>query len=55
MVLTLSFARRNDSPRWNEIIEPVPGRFMHHPELYSESEIDDEVRCWLKEAWETAA
>ena len=55
LVLTLSFAMRNDSPRWKEIVEPAPGRFTHHLELYSETEIDNEVRGWLQEAWAAAA
>lgn len=54
LVLTLSFARRKDSPRWKEIVEPAPGRFTHHLELYSEAEIDHEVRGWLQEAWAAA-
>lgn len=55
LVLTLSFARRDNSPRWKEIVEPAPGRFTHHLELHSESEIDDEVQFWLREAREAAA
>ncbi|MCL4861916.1 MAG: hypothetical protein KJZ93_21035 [Caldilineaceae bacterium] len=54
LVLTLSFSRRNDSPRWKEIVEPTPGRFTHHLELYTEADIDSEVRCWLEEAWYSA-
>ncbi len=55
LVLTVGLRRRDDSPRWKEIVEPARGRFTHHLELHSESEIDDEVRCWLQEAWEAAA
>ena len=44
-VLTLSFTRRDNSPRWKEIVEAAPGRFTHHLELHAASEIDDEVRC----------
>ena len=55
LVRTLSFAKRNNSSRWKEIVEPAPGRFMHHLELHSESEIDDEVRYWLQDAWAAAA
>lgn len=55
LVLTLSLAQRSGSPRWKEIVEPAPGRFTHHLELHAESEIDDEVRGWLREAWEAAA
>ena len=54
LVLTLSFTRRSDSPRWKEIVEPAPGRFTHHLELHSQADIDDEVQCWLREAWEAA-
>ena len=54
LVLTLSFNRKDASPRWKGIVEPAPGRFTHHLELYSASDIDDEVRVWLHEAWSTA-
>jgi predicted transport protein len=55
LVLTLSFPQQKDSSRWKEIVEPAPGRFMHHLELRSQSEIDEEVRTWLRESWEAAA
>jgi hypothetical protein len=55
LVLTVSFRRRDPSPRWKQIVEPTPGRFTHHLELRSHAEIDDEVRAWLKEAWANAA
>jgi hypothetical protein len=55
LVLTLSFAQRDNSQRWKQIVEPAPGRFTHHLELHAASEIDDEVRRWLREAWEAAA
>ena len=55
LVLTLSFPRRDPSPRWKEIVQPAPGRFTHHLELHTEAEIDDEVRHWLRDAWTAAA
>jgi hypothetical protein len=55
LVLTLSFDHRDGSPRWKEIVEPAPGRFTHHLELRTASEIDGEVRAWLREAWEAGA
>jgi hypothetical protein len=55
LVLTLSLRRKDSSPRWKEIVEPAPGRFTHHLELRSESQIDGEVRRWLLEAWKAAA
>jgi len=54
LVLTVSLHRHDGSPRWKEIVEPRPGRFTHHLELYSTTDIDDEVRTWLQEAWATA-
>ena len=55
LVLTLSFLYRDASPRWKEIVEPRPGRFTHHLELYSVNDIDDQVRDWLRDAWTMAA
>ncbi len=54
LVLTLGFHSRNTSPRWKEIVEPHPGRFTHHLELYAAMDVDDEVRRWLQEAWTAA-
>ncbi len=54
LVLTLGFHYRDSSPRWKEIVEPYPGRFTHHLELYSAADIDDEVCSWLHTAWEAA-
>jgi hypothetical protein len=54
LVLTLSFHYPDSSPRWKEIVEPTPGRFTHHLELYSPADIDDKVRDWLLAAWEAA-
>ena len=51
LVLSVRLLRRDDSPRWKEIAEPYPGRFMHHLELWDESQLDAEVRGWLAEAW----
>ena len=51
LVLSVSLRRRDASPRWKEIVEPTPGRFMHHLELRAISEIDEQVRGWITEAW----
>jgi hypothetical protein len=55
LVLTLSLKRKDSSPRWKEIVEPAPGRFTHHLELYSAADINAEVISWLEEAWVAAA
>jgi len=54
LVLTLALRRQDASPRWKQVVEPYPGRYTHHLELYAEEEIDDEVLRWIKEAWEQA-
>lgn len=55
LVLTIGLRRRDGSPRWKQVVEPAPGRFTHHLELHSDADIDDELRRWLQEAWESAA
>ena len=55
LVLTLSFHHRDPSPRWKEIVEPVPGRFTHHLELWSVADLDGEVHAWLQRAWTETA
>ena len=49
LVLTFVFHHKDASPRWKEIVEPSPGHFTHHLELYSINDIDDQVRDWLRE------
>ena len=55
LVLTVALRRRDASPRWKQVVEPHPGRFTHHLELHSTDDIDEQVRAWLREAWESAA
>jgi len=51
LVLMFVFDHKDPSPRWKEIVEPSPGHFTHHLELYSLDEIDKQVEGWLKQAW----
>jgi hypothetical protein len=51
LVLTLALGHRDVSPRWKQIVEPRPGHFTHHLELYSVNDVDEEVRAWLRDAW----
>jgi hypothetical protein len=55
LVLTMGFSYRHPSSRWKQIVEPHPGYFTHHLELYSVTDIDGEVAGWLQAAWENAA
>lgn len=54
LVLTIGLRRHDPSPRWKQVVEPQPGRFTHHLELQTADQIDDQVRGWLREAWEAA-
>lgn len=54
LVLTVSLPARDLSSRWKEIVEPAPGRFIHHLELFDRAGIDEQVRVWLKQAWDAA-
>jgi hypothetical protein len=55
IVLSVALSRRDRSSRWKEVVEPRPGRFMHHLELITPSDVDSTVKSWLKEAWSAAA
>jgi hypothetical protein len=54
LVLTIFLPRRIASPRWKQVVEPAPDRFTHHLELHDPAEVDEEVRSWLRAAWEAA-
>lgn len=54
LVLTIALRRRDSSPRWKQVVEPRPGRFTHHIELYGEADVDGEVAAWLREAWDSS-
>jgi Domain of unknown function (DUF5655) len=51
LVLTFVFHNKDASPRWKEIVEPSPGNYTHHLELFSVNDIDGQVIGWLKYAW----
>jgi hypothetical protein len=54
LVLTVGLRRRDLSPRWKQVVEPYPGRFVHHMELHRLEQVDQEVRQFLAEAWTVA-
>ena len=54
-VLSIALPREVASPRFKEVVHPSPSVWMHHLELDDVSQVDDEVRDWLREAWEHAA
>lgn len=54
-VLSIALPRRIASERFKEVINPAPGVRMHHLELHSMADLDDEVPGWLGEARKVAA
>jgi Domain of unknown function (DUF5655) len=50
VVLSLALRHEIPSRRWKEVVEPVPGRWTHHLELHDTSDLDEEVRRWLRMA-----
>ena len=54
-VLSLALAERLSSSRFKEVVHPAPSVWMHHLELRSPDQLDDEVRGWLARAYAEAA
>ena len=54
LVLTLALPYRDPSPRWKQIVEPAPGHFTHHLELWAAGEVDAEVAGLLASAYRYA-
>lgn len=55
VVLSIVLGRRDDSPRWKEVVQPSPHHWMHHLVVEAVAELDDEVAAWLTEAADRAA
>ena len=51
IVVTVGLSHRLGSPRVAVATEPYPGRWTHHILISEETQIDDELLGWLKEAW----
>lgn len=49
-VLSIALRRRLASGRFKEVVNPSKGVWMHHLELRSMADLDDEVAGWLGEA-----
>ena len=51
LIVTFGLGQAEKSERILQCSEPYPGRFTHHVLLRNESEIDEELRGWLEEAY----
>ena len=53
-VLSIARGRHVSSDRFKSVVHPSPGVWMHHIELRGPQEVDQEVREWLREAFDRA-
>jgi hypothetical protein len=54
VVLSIALPLEDESRRWKEVVHPSPSVWMHHLEIASLEDVDDEVRRWLREAFDAA-
>ena len=52
VVLSIGLDHHDPSPRFKEVVHPAPRVWLHHLEIRSPAELDDEVWDWLVEAAE---
>ncbi len=52
VTLTFDLDHKVEHPRIEEAVETRPGRWTHHVVIENESDIDDDVKGWLREAYE---
>jgi hypothetical protein len=55
IVLSIALGRCDPSPRFKQVAHPAPRVWMHHMEIRDLAQLDDEVRAWLREAFEDAS
>ena len=54
ITLTFSLRRSVKHSRIKSTVEPYPGRWTHHVVIEKESDLDEDVREWLREAYSSA-
>ena len=54
LVLSVLLPERDPDPRWKEVVEPRPGVFVHHLELHVTGDLDQQVRSWIRRAYDAA-
>jgi len=52
VVLSLAMGHEHESPRFKEVVHPSKGVWMHHLEVHSLDDLDDEVAGWLRTAYD---
>lgn len=54
VVLSLALSHPVESARFKQVVHPTSLQWMHHLELRSAADLDDEVGGWLVEAYDSA-
>lgn len=54
ITLTFGLRHRVDDARIAQAVEPRPRRWTHHVVIENESDLDERVRGWLREAYEVS-
>ncbi|WP_418961222.1 DUF5655 domain-containing protein [Streptomyces tritici] len=54
VVLSIALDRHDPSPRFKQVSHPAPRHWMHHLEVQSLDDLDDQVAAWLIETADRA-
>ena len=54
LVLSVALDRELTSPRFKEVAHPAPRIWQHHLEVSDVADVDEEVRGWLRTAYDAA-
>lgn len=54
VVLSIALGRRDNSPRFKEVVHPSSKHWLHHLEIDDPAAVDLEVAAWLREAFDRA-
>ena len=52
IVLTFGLRRHIEHERIVQAVEPRPGRWTHHVIIEKQADLDEDVRAWLREAYD---
>lgn len=52
IVLTFGLRRHVEHERIVQAVEPRPGRWTHHVIIEEQADLDEDVRAWLREAYD---
>jgi hypothetical protein len=54
-VLSIALSHAASSKRFKEVVHPSSNVWMHHVELTTPAQVDDEIRAWLMAAYRNAS